>query len=456
MKTPCVIISTVFFAITINIAAIPAEAASESEAPDLYRSTAEAENRKFSGVEAEIRNALVESDMLVRIERVAGLLQQLGPESAQQVLAIYETVWMELGQTELVLLADWWARFDPHAAMDWAESDFRTAGTNVPLAVLRSWARNDHNAAMARALMGGKGASGTKGGYVSSAIEGWAESGKPGIMEYVQLLGHGMDRQRLLRGITLRKVMREGIAAAFEWADEISEEDKVFKLNVIRRVASNSALIDPALTAKFCSGYDNTYYINSLPQRVAMRWAKKDPVATLAWLRTINDLDARDTGVREAYRLWLRYDRAAANEWVTNDEHHERWKDEAVAMYARRSQLDDPETALGFTERIVSEDLRIATQVVIAKTWKVKDPAEAKAWVENESGMTPPEKARTEAITTRQRLRILYVLEMQAGLTEDAAKERLEDWSDPDVKRTPQEKSERLRSPSPTIQKMRH
>jgi phage terminase small subunit len=225
---------------------------------------------------------------------------------------------------------------------------------------------------------------------------------------------------------------------------------------VIRRVASNSALIDPALTAKFCSGYDNTYYIKSLPQRVAIHWAKKDPVATLAWLRTINDLDARDTGVREAYRLWLRQDKATAIDWVKNDENHDRWKDEAVAMYARRLQLNDPELALGVTERIVGEDLRIATQVIIAKTWKVKDPAEAKAWVENESGMTPPEKARTDAITTRQRLRILYVLEMQAGLTEDAAKERLEDWSDPDVKRTPQEKSERLRSPSPTIQKMRH
>ena len=297
MKTRRVLRSTFFcLVIILNLASIAAKAASDSEAPDLYRSTAEAENRKFSGIEAEIRSALVESDMLIRIERLAGLLQQLGPEYAQQVLTIYETVWMELGQTELVLLADWWARFDPHAALLWAESDFRTAGTNVPLAVMRSWARNDHNAAMARARMGREGVSGTRGPYESSAIEGWAESGKPGIMEYVQLLGHGLDRQRALRGITRRKVMRDGIPAAFEWADAISEKDRLFKLNVIRRVASNSALIDPALTAKLCSEYDNTYYIKSLPQRVAVHWAKKDPVATLAWLRTINDLDARDTG----------------------------------------------------------------------------------------------------------------------------------------------------------------
>lgn len=450
MKNRRVVISTVFyFVITINVASIPVEAASDSEGPDLYRSTAEAENREFSGIDAEIRSALVEPDMLVRTERVARLLQKLGPESAERVLAIYETVWMELGQTELVLLADWWARFDPHAALDWAESDFRTAGTNVPLAVMRSWSRNDHNAAMARARMGREGVARTRGPYESSAIEGWAESGKPGIMEYVQLLGHGIDRQRALRGITRRKVMRDGIAAAFEWADAISEKDKVFKLNVIRRVASNSALIDPALAAKFCSGYDNTYYIKSLPQRVAVHWAKKDPVATMAWLRTINDLDARDTGVREAYRLWLRHDKAAAIGWVKNDENHDRWKDEAVAMYARRVQLTDPRAALGLTEKMVGEDLRIATQVMIAKTWKVKDAAEAEAWVENESGMTPPEKDRAQVVTVRQRQGIIVSLERAAGLTESAAKARLEDWSDPDVKRTPQEEAERLRYPNP-------
>jgi hypothetical protein len=221
---------------------------------------------------------------------------------------------------------------------------------------------------------------------------------------------------------------------------------------VIRRVASNSALIDPALTAKFCSGYDNTYYIKSLPQRVAIHWAKKDPVATLAWLRTINDLDARDTGVREAYRLWLRQDKATAIDWVKNDENHDRWKDEAVAMYARRLQLNDPELALGVTERIVGEDLRIATQVIIAKTWKVKDPAEAKAWVENESGMTPPEKDRAQAVTMEQRQGIIYSLERAAGLSERAAKARLEDWSDPDVKLTPQEEAERLHYPNPLNQ----
>jgi hypothetical protein len=437
MKNHRVIISTIFYSlvITINVGSIPVEAASDREVPDLYRSTAEAENREFSGIDAEIRSALLESDMLVRIERVAGLLQKLGPESAERVLAIYETVWMDLGQIELILLADWWARFDPHAALDWAESDFRTMHNHViPQAVIRSWSRNDHNAAMARARVKSKGRSGTQAKYESAAIEGWAESGEPGIMEYVQLLGHGMARQKALRGITRRKVMRDGVAAAFEWADAISEKDKVFKLNVIRRVASNSALIDPALAATFCSGYDNTYYINSLPQRVAMKWAKKDPVATMAWLRTINDLDARDIGVREAYRLWLRLDKAAAVGWVKNDENHERWKDEAVAMYARRVQLMDPKAALELTEKIVGEDLRIGTQVIIAKTWKVKDTAEAEAWIENESGMTPPEKDRAQTVTMRQQQAIIVSLERAAGLTESAAKARLEDWSDPDVK----------------------
>ena len=140
---------------------------------------------------------------------------------------------------------------------------------------------------------------------------------------------------------------------------------------------------------------------------------------------------------------------------MKNDENHERWKDEAVAMYARRLQLTQPELALGLTEKIVEEDLRIATQVIIAKTWKVKDSAEAEAWIENESGMTPPEKDRAQAVTVRQRQGIVASLERAAGLTESAAKERLEDWSDPGSEQTPRKKTEQLRHENSSVQQFR-
>ena len=44
------------------------------------------------------------------------------------------------------------------------------------------------------------------------------------------------------------------------------------------------------------------------------------------------------------------------------------------------------------------------------------------------------------------------VKEEENGVTETAAKARLEDWSDPDVKLTPEEEAERLRYPNPLKQ----
>ena len=419
--------------------------ASTSCEPVYYRSTVEAQNVEFSGVAADLRAALINPDFLVRAAKTGEILQKLGPDSAEQVLEVFETVWMDLGQTELMLLADWWARFDPHAALEWAESDFRTSRTNTPLVVFQAWARNDPRAAIARALEGRPDNPKMRNAYEASVIEGWSESGKPGVMEYVQGLGANTDRQIALVGIARRMVMREGVAASFAWADDLPEADKVFRLNALRRVATYAAIVDPVATASFAEKYDGTYYMRSLPQRVAMKWAEQDPHAMMNWLRTLEPGRDRDEGVREGFRIWVRRDNEAALAWLS-DGPHDRFKDEALALYLRRSQLGDPETALRRTEEIIDEALRLSTQTIITRTWAVQDEDEAKEWVENESGMTDAEKERALFVGRRHRSARLSAMERFQQLDEPSAKARLEDWSDPDIIPDEEERIRKLRT----------
>lgn len=431
----CRFFLVVFLLVVVSIGGFACDTPERVEPPppiEIYRSTAAAEHVEFEGVAADLRAALIHPDMLVRVERLGGLLQKLGPESAQQVLDVYETVWMELGQTELMLLADWWARFDPHAALEWAESDFRTARTNVPLAVFRSWARHDHLAAISRAVKGQKRNPKMRFAYETSAIEGWGESGQPGALEYIKGLGNGLDRQRALRGITRRKVMREGVAAAFEWADALPSDDKLFKLNTLRRVASAAGQQDPALAAQFVSKYDGTYYMRSLPQRVSMHWAKKDPLAAMRWLETLEPGRDQDEGVREGFRAWARIDRETAVAWAVSPP-NSGWKDEAIALYARHIQVTDPKTGMEVSDNIVRESLRLLTMIIVARTWgAVEDPVAVAEWVKNYSGMTDIERERAGMIPEAHRRGLRTAIERYNGLDGRTALQRLEDDSDPD------------------------
>ncbi len=406
--------------------------------PEFYRSTTESLKVEFSGVAAELRQALLERDLLERTARVGDTLQKLGPESAEQVFDVFETVWLDMGQTELVLLADWWARFDPHAALKWAESDFRTARTKVPMAVMRSWARHDPSAALTRALEGkiGNPTAGREGNpkariaYEAAAIEGWEDSDKPGVLEYIHGLGPGEHRQRAITGLTLRKVMREGVDAAFRWAGALPDEDKLFKLNVLRRITTSAAKVDPVAASKWVEKYSGTYYMRSLPQRVAIQWARRDPLATMAWLETLESDRNRDEGVREAFRNWNRNDWEAATQWVTSGE-HARWKDEALALYSRRLQLRDPEEAMKLAAKIVDDEIRVGTEVIIARTWHSQDEEAATKWVDEESGMTEKEKRRALTYGERWRSGVAGAMERAQEIDERAAQERLDDWSAP-------------------------
>ncbi len=397
---------------------------------ELYLSKAAHEYVEFSGVQAELREALLERDMLLRTESVARILQQLGPDSAQDVFEVFETAWLDQGSTELFLLAEWWARFDPHGALEWAEGEARTAQTYVPYQVMRSWATHDPQAAFARSLETSYLKPLRQHEYRDAVIGGWEESGRQEVFEFIRDLGPGEQRQRAIRGFARRMVLREGLETSFAWADSLPEEDRLFKLNVIRRIASHAAKEDPVQTAAWVKKYENTYHFRSLPQRVSIQWAHNDPVATMKWLAGLPEGRDTDLGVREAFRVWTRLDYDGAVAWLES-EPHARYKDEAVALVARHLQIGEPERAIEMSREIVNEDTRIGTLVTIARSWGVQDKVAAEEWVNGTSTLTPKQKKLALTYGERWRRSILIAAEKRARTDEQAAQERLDDMSDP-------------------------
>jgi hypothetical protein len=331
------------------------------------------------GIAAEVREVLLNPDTLERTADLALLLNGLGPESITPVRAAYDSVFMDLGEIDLILLAEWWARHDPEDAFAWTRSEWQADHPVVVFQVLRAWGRSDHEAALRAVQEFPQPA--LRRPYVDAVLSGWDESGDPGLLEWIEGLGAGHDRQRALYTVARRKVLHEGIEAAFRWAEDLPDDDEVYKLNAYRRVASSAAEVDPEAAAAWAERHADGEYGLQLPRRVGTRWAKRDPEAAMRWLSTLPPSWNRDDAVRETYRNWLRLDGDRATQWM-REAPLEPWLEPAVALFAKKLSREDPETGLEWAGRISGEELRWGTVSVIARAWLLVDEEAAKGWID--------------------------------------------------------------------------
>jgi hypothetical protein len=295
------------------------------------------------------------------------------------VLAAYDSVFFDIGDIELVLLAEWWAAFDPEAAYTWSFETWRANHPAIRLAVLRGWGRVDPAAALLRASV----ASTSPAEHMRAVIAGWDESGRPGLYETLRGMGPGAERQRLIEMIARRRVLRDGIEPTFRWAEALPDDDDYFKLHVFQRVASSAAEIDPERAAGWASKHEGQPYAWDLARRVGTRWAKREPEKAMAWVESLPESHSRSLAVRETYLAWLRKDKPAAREFVRSREVTP-WLEPAVSLYAKSLMTEDPTRgaeALGWAQRISDPVLRDATIILVARSWSVADPAATEAWL---------------------------------------------------------------------------
>jgi hypothetical protein len=335
------------------------------------------------GLMGEVRDVLLEPDIFVRTEALARQLEGLGPDSLEPVRDAYESVLLDIGDIELVLFGEWWAGFDPRAALKWTHHHWNTR-LSVPVlkGVMRAWGRSDPLKAMGAAI--GTAPNGViRRRWVDSVLRGWDESVHDGALSFAQSLGPGPDRQWALSVVSRRRVMRDGHDAVIAWVEDLpdDDDDELFKLNAYRRVAAAVAEVDPQAAIAFAEKHLDGAYGKGLALRVGMQWVKRDPEGTMRWLSGLSPGKERDDGVMESYRTWLGYDRAAAQAWIPKTE-HDGWLDPAVALYARSISLDDTVESLRWASGIANTPLRERTVGVIARRWLMRDEAAASTWLE--------------------------------------------------------------------------
>ena len=347
------------------------------------------------GLAGEVRDVLLKKDLFERIAELATLFDRLGPESLEEVKAAYDSVFLDLGDTELVLFGAWWAGFDPNSAMAWTSYHWTTR-RSVPVlqGVMREWGGTDPVSALTAVLGAPSPSEGRR--WADNILRGWDESVHDGALEYVERLGRGEDRQWGLYVVTRRKVLRDGPEAALAWAESLPDDDPVLKLNAFRRVAAAAAAVDPAQAAAFAERHLDGPYAKGILRRVGMRWLEHDPEAALLWLSSLPESPNRIDGVIETFRTWRRLDKAASANWIQGRE-PEPWLDGALSIYAKGLVKTDPREALRLAGQIHDTDLRNATVAVAAREWLVRDEVAGNAWLD-QSSLSPEWIAKIRTI----------------------------------------------------------
>jgi hypothetical protein len=337
---------------------------------------------QLDGVAERVRTILMDEDVLRRAQQLAELLREVGPSSVDDVRAGFETVVIDIGNLELVLLAEWWASFDPQAAFEWMRLGFSSKHPAVITALFRAWGRTDPQAALE--VINDAPFPDLRRAFYNSLVAGWDESGQPGVMEFLQALGPGEARQSSLMVIARRRAAREGAEGVIGWAESVSDEDSKFKLNAHRRAAGAAGEVDPRGATAWVEEQLRGEYGSSLPRFLGTRWAAKEPVAALEWLSGLPAGTERDSAVRETYRVWATDNAKEAMAWM-RESPAEPWLDRAWAQFAQQIARRHPEEAVERANAMSDAGLQEATLIRVGRIWLLNDEAAARAWMQEQS-----------------------------------------------------------------------
>jgi hypothetical protein len=351
------------------------------------------------GLGADLQRALLIPDALARAREVARILGEAPPEALGDVRAAYDSAFLANGSIELVLLAEWWARFDPASALDWARDSRIGWNPAVLAAVMGAWARQDPDAAVRAAREEIRDARLLTAG-VTALVLAWEESGESGLQDYLER-GAGGD-PAVLEALARAKVLRQGPDAAIAWAESFPEPEPrapPLRKNALVRVAGALVELDPQRAARFALETPWPGPRTSLYLRVGTRWAERDGEAALRWLAGVPEGGDRDVAVQETFRTWLGRERDAAARWLRAAEPGA-WLDPARAQYALSLANDSPLEAIAWAERVSDPKRRERTLVRIAASWQHRAPEEARAWLE-QAGLSDDAREQVSALLAR-------------------------------------------------------
>jgi len=332
------------------------------------------------GVAAAVAATLTNADTLKRTAELAALLSNLGPDALTEVRTAFDAVFVTWGDIEVILLAQWWAGFDPQAAWEWSQRELIGKHPSVVATAVRTWAARDPEGA--REMVATIASPDQRRASTEALISGWEESGQPGLLDYVAQLPYGAERQTTTARMARRMVLRDGIEATIRWAEQIPDDAHgKFKLHAYRRVASALAEVDPHKAAAWAERHSDGKHGDGLFRRVGSRWAKQDGPAAMRWLAGLPAGEQRDIGVEATYRSWLAADPEGALAWMRAGENTE-WREPALMLFALYISREQPSEALDWAARIADPERREETTIKVGQSWRSRDPEAAQEWLD--------------------------------------------------------------------------
>jgi hypothetical protein len=333
-----------------------------------------------------ILEALREPDPFARVQRLSALLPTLDGAVASLLPSLLRNPRLDLGAVESALLLRFWSRHDAEAAAHWALSKSPTSHRPAAIEVaLKQWAAESPQGAVEDLA----GFSIVPGPFVRDAqialVRGWSESGKPGLVDYIQGIGPGYARQRAVAIYAMSLVRRDGSAAAMAWAESIPDDDPVFKKDALRQTGSSVAIMDPLAAAAWCDRLCDDPLATNLRAMVAQRWAEQDGPPAMDWVSRAPAGQERDWAVRSAFWGWWHRDPEGFERWMeafAGDDGVPTWLEYAVEPYAAQLAKEQPEEGLRWAGRIGHDKTRERSLTNVARFWRRNDPAAADAWLE--------------------------------------------------------------------------
>lgn len=339
----------------------------------------------FSGAKPEgpVAERLVESlmieDSIERVAAVASQLADLGGDAVPQVVAAYEYARPVLGDSEWMLLADWWTRIDDRAAYAWATSSYEHSSPGLIRYVIAGIARNDPQRALL--TLSALSSAEQRDLAFDEIVRAWYERDPDGVVDYLVGMSPGRTRQRALSRLVAVMLRRQGVDATRGWAESLDDDlPERFKLQTFRRVGSELARVDAAQARRWAEDHGQEPMGRGVYRRVAVVTALDDPEDTMRWLQGLPPGRERNEAVEEGYRRWLQSDREAALRWMQQAP-DEPWRQPALEVYALARGVEDPETALGVAQRLTDPERRGYAQAKILVAWFARDDAAAEAWL---------------------------------------------------------------------------
>ncbi|MBY0400742.1 hypothetical protein K2X89_10630, partial [Myxococcota bacterium] len=280
--------------------------------------------------DATLADALKHPDPLERVRRISEILALTPAEELREVTNTFEAAALPWGDMEYGLFVSWWARFDPSAALSYAQDDqLRMDHPNVTREAMRIWARKDPRAVIQSGWLSSISIdmAGLNPAMVEPFVIGWFESGNPGLDVWIQ--GLDTSSQATAMGTYMRMlVLRDGPRKALEWAQSAPFDPSTHRLflaaglNTVARVEPTTAIEFLEIAGK--SGVDTRTFV----ARIGRGWATHDPKAAMEWVIS-NDIDSSERWrtIHDVADAWLYRDEKGLEEWL-KPRAKEEWADQ--------------------------------------------------------------------------------------------------------------------------------